>query len=308
MILTYTAGQGDAGRKVYHILRKDLDLSAAMVRRLKQTDAICLDGQSVFTDRTVQPGQRLTVAVTLAEPPCDVVPQEGPVEILYEDGGLLALNKPAGMIVHPSHSRYTDTLANYAAGYLLRTTGSGACHAVGRLDRDTGGVVLFAKNSYMKYRAAKAMAAGEKRYLALAAGGPEADRGVMDFPIRREREGDMRRIVAPDGQRAVTRYAVLARHRLSGQAVTLLELTLETGRTHQIRVHCAHMGMPLLGDTLYQTEQSRALSETLGVHGQALHAGYLAITEPLSGTALTITAPIRRADFRAVLASMGVAT
>ena len=89
--------------------------------------------------------------------------------------------------------------------------------------------------------------------------------------------------------------------------MTLLELTLETGRTHQIRVHCAHMGMPLLGDTLYQTEQSRALSETLGVHGQALHAGSLSITEPLSGTALTITAPIRRADFRAVLGSMGVA-
>ncbi|MBQ8974606.1 MAG: hypothetical protein IJ072_02645 [Oscillospiraceae bacterium] len=162
MILKFTASEKDAGRKLYNILRRDMKISATLLRRLKNADGIKLDGVSAFTDRLIQSRQTLTADVTAAEPECDVVPQHGEIEVLYEDAGLLAVNKPAGMIVHPSHAKYTDTLANFVSGYLLDSTGDGRCHSVGRLDRDTGGVVLFAKNSYMKNLASAAMAEGEK--------------------------------------------------------------------------------------------------------------------------------------------------
>lgn len=135
--------------------------------------------------------------------PSDIVPENGTLEILYENEGLLAVNKPAGILVHPSRARYLGTLSNYVAGYLEKEYGFGCCHAVNRLDRDTSGVVLFAKNSHYKDLAAKALKeeTASKEYLALVLGTVEPDKGTVSMPIRRLREGDMRRIVSPDGSR-----------------------------------------------------------------------------------------------------------
>jgi 23S rRNA pseudouridine1911/1915/1917 synthase len=294
MILTYVATDADSGKKVYTILRRELCLSAALTRRLKQAGAICLNGQPAFTDRLVSPGDAVSVDTAAAEPSCDNIPEEGCLEILYEDAGLLAVNKPSGLLTHPSRSKNTGTLSNIVAGYLLKTAGDGCCHAVNRLDRDTSGVVLFAKNSHMKARASEALAApdAEKEYLALVCGVMDVPSGTLDKPIRRLEEGNMLRVTAPDGQRAVTHYETLGTAAAGDRTVSLLRLRLETGRTHQIRVHLCDASHSVLGDSLYVSEESRTVSEALGIASQALHARRLSFTEPVSGRRLTLTAPV----------------
>ncbi len=294
MILTYKANESDSGRKVYSIMRRELHISAALTRRLKQAGAIFLNGLPAFTDRLVSPGDTLTIDIAAAEPPCDNIPEEGGLDILYEDNGLLAVNKPPGMLTHPSRAKNTGTLANIVAGYLLKTAGDGCCHAVNRLDRDTSGVVLFAKNSHMKARASSALSLpdAEKEYLALVCGAMDAPSGVIDKPIRRLTEGDMLRVTAPDGQRAVTHYETIGTAVFREWTVSLLRLRLETGRTHQIRVHMHDAGHPILGDLLYATEESRASAEALIIASQTLHARRLSFTEPVSGRRLDLTAPV----------------
>jgi 23S rRNA pseudouridine1911/1915/1917 synthase len=146
----------------------------------------------------------------------------------------------------------------------------------------------------MKARASDALVlpGAEKAYLAIVCGVMENASGVIDMPIKRLNEGDMLRVVSPDGQRAVTHYEALKTAQIQGHTISLLRLRLETGRTHQIRVHCRAVGHPVLGDGLYGTEESRAVSEALGVASQALHARRLTFTEPLSGAPLDVTAPL----------------
>lgn len=297
MILKYTVPEG-ADRKVYNILRRELKASAALVRRLKLCGAIFANGEPVFTDKMLKPGEVLTADVSACEPECDIVPEAGEIHILYEDDGMLVLNKPCGVLVHPSHARYTGTLANFVAGYLLEKDGSGVVHAVNRLDRDTGGVVVFAKNSYMKSVLSDAL--GEetaiKKYLAVVYGELHSERGTIDAPIKRISEIDMKRCVAPDGQRAVTHYETLGVRAVGEEMISLLGIVLETGRTHQIRVHCTHMGCPLLGDCLYFTEKSAKISQMLGTCEQMLHAESLCFVHPLTGEKLNFEAPILRKD------------
>lgn len=296
MKLTYTAGEGDAGRKVYHALRNGLGLSAGAIKRLKYGGSVAVNGEPVFMDRRLLPGDLLTAELAEAAP--DFPPERGELEILFENEALLAINKPAGMLSHPSRGKFTGTAANYAAGYLLESAGSAACHAVNRLDRDTSGVMLFAKSAHFKARAIDSLRApgAEKEYLAYLFGALPEPRGIIDLPIDREREGFQKRVVRPSGKRAVTEYETLGAAELFGHRVTKVRFLLRTGRTHQIRVHCAHLGAPVLGDRLYGTEASVALSERLGLSAHILHARRLTFTEPLSGAPLTVEAPIRRAD------------
>ena len=301
MILSYTVPDGEK-RKVHTILRRELRASAALVRKLKLADAIFANGESVFTDKMLSPGDVLTADITAAEEPCDVVPEEGELSIIYEDEGMLVVNKPCGILVHPSRAKYMGTLSNFAAGYLLKKDGNGTVHAVNRLDRDTGGVVVFAKNSYMKALLSEALEeTGEKKYFAVVHGKMPEENGTIDAPIMRLREGDMMRGVSPEGQRAVTHYKTIGQCKAEGEEISLLDITLETGRTHQIRVHCTHLSCPLLGDCLYYTEESRALSEKLGVGAQLLHAVTLSFRHPLTDKEHIFEAPVLREDMRKVL-------
>ena len=314
MILTYTAEEKDIGRTVHGVLRREMRISATLLRRLKTADAISVSGKTVFTDYKLTPGETVSVDISVAEAPCDNIPELGDIDVLFENEGLLAVNKPTGMIVHPSRSRNTGTLSNYVAGYLAPKRDS--CHVVNRLDRDTSGVVLFAKNSYMKALASAAISdkSAVKEYFALVYG-VMPERGVIDAPIRRLEERNMLRVVSQDGQRAVTHYETIGVYSVdchaahfdlceglkvlaitedddfSGTQVSLVRLRLETGRTHQIRVHCLHVGHPVLGDKLYNTEDSAAVSQSLGILTQSLHAFKLGFTEPISGEYIEITAP-----------------
>ena len=280
MILRYTVPAEEEGRTLESVLRSTLRLSAAQMRRLKAADAFLVNGEPVYADRLLRQGDALTLPMTEPEPAFP--PEEGPLTVLFEDEHLLAVDKPRGIILHPTHSRFTGTLANLAWGHI-RASGGDGCHAVNRLDRDTGGVVLFAKNAWACSRMAGAVE--DKRYLAAVCGVPEAPEGCIDLPIRRLSERDMKRVTAPDGQSARTDWRLLA----SRDGLSLLELRLHTGRTHQIRVHCAAMGWPLLGDRLYGTKVSLERSEALGETMQALWCVRMTFRHPLDGRSLTLS-------------------
>lgn len=262
------------GRELRSLLRKEMRLSATLLRRLKAACAISVNGSGVFTNYRVRSGDEILVHIS--EPPADYPAEYGPLDILYEDEYLLAADKPSGMLIHPSHSRFTGTLANYVLGYTS-SHGGEPPHAVNRLDRDTGGIVLFSKGGYIKTLMNDAIVA--KEYLAVVCGVPEPSSGAIELPIRRKSELDMLRIVAPDGAAARTDYETLA----SRDGLSLLRLCLHTGRTHQIRVHCHAMGWPILGDRLYFTPQSAAASECFSADSQLLHACRLVFIHPVSG-------------------------
>ena len=281
MELRYAVPASEDSRALKSILRESLRLSAAQLRRLKAADALFLNGERVRVDRRASAGDRLTLVLTEPEPAFPA--EEGPLQVLLEDEHLLVLDKPRGLILHPTHSRFTGTLANLAWGHI-RASGGDGCHAVNRLDRDTGGVVLFAKNAWACSR--MALAVEDKRYLAAVCGVPEAEEGSIELPIRRLSERDMKRICAPDGQSARTDWRLLA----SREGLSLLELQLHSGRTHQIRVHCAAMGWPLLGDRLYGNEASLARSAALGETMQALWCRRMTFRHPADERPIAISA------------------
>ncbi len=265
-------------------LRSELQLSASLVQRLKRTDALTVNGLPVFTNHPVLPGD--VISVCLDEPPPAFPPEAGPLEILWEDDALLAADKPPCLWTHPSASRQTGTLANLAAGYFRQRGQPCGIHPVTRLDRDTFGVVLLAKNAHIHALLCRAQQACrlEKTYLAAVAGGPEQDAGLISLPIGRRGGGSLLREVRADGQAARTRYRVLNR----AAGVSLLELRPETGRTHQLRVHCAAMGFPILGDRGYSSPASLLLSRRWDLHTQQLCAARLRFAHPLTGEPLEI--------------------
>ena len=300
MKLTYTAGERDEGRKIYHVLRRDLKLSSTQVKRLKVAHGVLLNGVSVFTDFRVKAGDTVAADLSVAEDVPDFPPERGTLDILYENAAYLAVNKSPGLIVHPTRSRLTGTLVNVVAGYLLEREGSTVCHAVNRLDRDTSGVVLFAKSAHFKALAMEALQApeAEKIYRAYLFGALPGGSGTIDLPIERAEPGMMRRVVRETGKRAVTRFETLRRMEINGCVISEVRLWLETGRTHQIRVHCAHLGAPILGDRLYGSRSSTAFSGEHGLDKQLLHAESLRFSDPLTGEQVQITAPFFREDMR----------
>ena len=268
-----------AGR-LSKILREEMGLSVGLMNRLKWTGALKVNGQSVHTDFPVRPGD--TVTAVLEEESPDYPAEDLPLTVLYEDDFLLAVDKPQGMLIHPSAARNTGTLANAVAGYYARTGSPGAFHPLTRLDRDTFGIVLVAKNGYAC--ALLQQARPRKTYHALTLGGPEDDSGIIDAPIARKPLPSLLREVSPDGKPSRTEYRVLDR----GENLCRLALTPVTGRTHQLRLHCAYAGFPIVGDPQYGNESSLAWAEKLGVTGQQLCAKRLEFTHPVTGQALTL--------------------
>ena len=262
-------------------LKGELKMSTGLVNKLKWGDAIQVNGMPQHTDFAVQVGDVITVA--LDEPAPEYPAQIGELTVLYEDDHILAVDKPAGMLIHPSHSQFTGTLANFVVGYFERTGQKSAFHPVTRLDRDTFGVVLLAKNSHIHTLLQSADV--EKTYHALVFGGPETDAGMIDAPIARREKPSLLRCISPEGKPSVTVFKVLER----GAGMTLLALRPITGRTHQLRLHCAYKGFPILGDPQYGSEESQAFSHRLGYNHQRLCAKSVTFIHPITEEKLTIT-------------------
>jgi 23S rRNA pseudouridine1911/1915/1917 synthase len=278
MELKHTAARA---ARLSAVLKEDMRLSTGLINRLKWQQRIFVNGTPQHNDYAVQPGDVITVPLDEEAPQYPA--EQGSLTILYEDDHLLAVDKPAGMLIHPSRATMTGTLANRVIGYYAATGQKAAFHPLTRLDRDTFGLVLIAKNSHI--HALLQQMPVQKTYHALVLGGPEGERGTIDAPIARRPLPSLLREVRPDGKPSVTEYAVLE------QDGILCKLALRpiTGRTHQLRVHCAHMGFPILGDPQYGTARSNALSREMGLTTQALCAKQLEFTHPITGGPMHLT-------------------
>ena len=266
-------------------LKNEMHMSTGLVNRLKWRDQIFVNGIPRHNDYTVQPGDVITAA--LDEPTPEYPAEDGPLTIVHEDDHILVVDKPAGMLIHPSRATMTGTLANRVLAYYQKTGQSCAFHPITRLDRDTFGIVLLAKNAHMHALLNDLHTAGQlkKTYHALVYGAPPGETGTIDAPIARRPLPSLLRYVNQDGKPSKTEYTLLRRY----AGCSRLALRPITGRTHQLRVHCAHLGMPILGDPQYGTEESLAFSQKLGLSHQLLCAKILEFTHPITGEAMVLT-------------------
>ena len=268
-------------------LKEEMGMSTGLMNRLKWQNKIFVNGQPQHNDFRVQPGDVITVP--LEEPAPDYPAEDGALTVIYEDEHILAVDKPAGMLIHPSRAKLTGTLANRVVGYYQKTGQSCAFHPITRLDRDTFGIVLIAKNAHVHALFTAMQEAGAicKTYHALVFGCPQADSGVIDAPIARLPLPSLLRQVHPEGKPSVTEYQVLRRGNVSK-----LALRPVTGRTHQLRVHCAYKGFPILGDPQYGSQESQAASLSAGLTYQQLCAHTLSFPHPVTGTEMCLVSQL----------------
>jgi 23S rRNA pseudouridine1911/1915/1917 synthase len=262
-------------------------LSSREMSRCKQFDdgvmVIKSDGDSSKAEPrrlidSVNPGETLLVRLYEDNDNAgDIVPTEGNLDIVYEDEDLIVINKEGDVVVHPSYAHYKDSLSNFLAGYYEKTGQRHVIRTVGRLDRETSGLVIFAKNRHSAALLSKQKEnmSRRKEYLALCYGVFEEKEGTVNKPIRRRPDERMIREVHPEGKEAITHYRVEKQFK----DYALVRLVLDTGRTHQIRVHMAYLGHPLLGDNFYGKDNP----DNKGLLRAALHAGYIEFDQPITG-------------------------
>lgn len=277
MILSWVATR--QGR-LSSFLKGELKMSTGLMNKLKWGDSIRVNGVPQHTDYPVQIGDVVTVSMEEETP--EYPAQDGLLTILYEDDYLLAVDKPAGQLIHPSRSKNDGTLANFVMGYYEKTGQKCAFHPVTRLDRDTFGIVLIAKSAHVHSLLQETKL--QKIYHALTFGGPAADSGSIDAPIARKPLPSLLRFVSPEGKPSITEFQVLERR---GETC-LLALRPITGRTHQLRVHCAYRGFPILGDPQYGSMESQSYSQALGLTHQLLSAHSLRFVHPMTGEKITL--------------------
>ena len=291
MELLHIVTREESGLTLQQLLRGPMALSGRQARNAKAQGAVTVDAAPFFSNQRVQEGMAVRVILDKYTPEYKAPPENAPsVQVIYEDDALLAVFKPALLQCHPSPSAPggSDTLESRVHAYL-----GVPAHPVHRLDSETTGIVLFAKLPYAQAHLQQQMQAGsfKKTYQAWVLGCPDPREGIIDAPIAREHPDSFTRIVSPEGQRAVSRYAVLRTHLTAGKPVSLIELSPETGRTHQLRVHMTHAGWPLLGDTRYFTAESADLSADLSLSYHQLAAVSLTFIHPVSGIETTVSHP-----------------
>lgn len=265
------------------LLRGPLGLSAGVVRRAKRLErGITLDGAPVFVNVTVRQGQQLRVLLDDGSSSPGVPPTPGAIDLRYEDEHLFVLCKPAGLCVHPSPGHPSDSLGNLLRYYCDQRGLACTLRPVNRLDRGTSGLLVLARHPQVQTALTAQMRAGtfHRIYYALTLAAPQPAVGTVSLPIARVPGSALRRQVNPRGVPAVTHYETLS----IGAGGALLRLRLETGRTHQIRVHMSALGCPLAGDFLYGREDPALIRHT------ALHAGDLCFRHPFSGETLSFSA------------------
>ncbi len=289
-LLRFIVGEKDAGRTLRDVLQKDFGVSRRLLTKAKYSGEILVNGKLTYVTELLHAGDLVIVRL-----PDDVVeniePQHIPLAVRYEDEDLLILAKPNGLVVHPTRTHPSGTLANGVVAYYLSKGEVRSFRPVNRLDKDTSGLMIVAKNQWAHEQCARMQRDRtlKRTYQAIVHGRLETLEGVIDAPIGLRDDSIIERMVRPDGQPARTHYKVLA----DGEDCSLVELQLETGRTHQIRVHMSYLGHPLLGDDLYGGSREK-------IGRQALHATQLSIIHPRTKERLTLTEPLP-ADMLALL-------
>ncbi len=252
--IEYTVPEERDGVLLREILRREVGISAGLLRRMKQMEgSILKNGVPAFVTVPVKGGDVLKLVLEEESGSDGVLPTEGKLDIYFENEDVLVVSKPGDMSVHPSHGHFTTSLANVVVYHYNQLGHEFVFRPVNRLDRGTSGLMAIAKNAYAHAFFTDMMKAGRftREYLAVCEGVPKCTCDTIDAPIARCEGSTIERKVSSDGKRAVTHYEVLEVH--AGRS--LVKLKLETGRTHQIRVHMAHIGCPLVGDFLYGAEE-----------------------------------------------------
>lgn len=268
-------------------LRFNLRLSRKALRALKTCQGLWVNGTLAEARRPVSTGDRIGLWLPDAPTP-GVTPEPMSLCVVYEDEQMLVLDKPPGMVTHPVKKHQSGTLANGVVYYLAEQGCPARCHPVNRLDKDTSGLVAFARNSLAHDQLFHQLVEGQfkRTYLAVVKGTLACDAGTIDLEIA-EREESAVRFTDPEGRAAVTHYQVERRY---GEWATLVRLRLESGRTHQIRVHMSAIGHPLMGDVLYGGESPQSLDTLIG--RQALHAAELRFIRPFAAEQVELTSPL----------------
>ncbi len=273
-VIKYTVPEEYDGKKVISFLRGNAKISSRLLKALKRIEnGITLNGKHIRTIDVIHSGDVL--AVDIPCPDGEIMPVEMPLDILYEDDDLVIINKSPFIACHPTHNHQSDTLANALAFYLQGKDKASVFRAIGRLDKGTSGIVICALN---KHAAAMIPKSVTKEYLAIVSGKLEPT-GTIDAPIYRPDPMKTLRAVGDSGDRAVTHWTVLKQN----DTATLARISPETGRTHQIRVHFASIGFPLVGDSMYGTDEKK-------IGHQLLHCVKVTFTHPVSGEEITIEA------------------
>ena len=296
--LTYTTENLIVPLLVSHFLKQKGFSSQNLVQLKKNPDAVLANGIPCFMNYKLQPGDTLTLRIREDHSSEKIPPVDLPLAIVYEDEDLMVINKPAGMPIHPSMNNYYNSMANALAYYFKQQNCPFVFRCINRLDRDTSGLTIVAKH-YVSAGMLSAMIANKaasgitREYLAIVKGSVQPSEGTITAPLGRKEGSIIERTVDFEkGESAVTHYKVLDEK----NGYSLVSLILETGRTHQIRIHMKYLGYPLIGDYLYNPDMER-------IQRQALHAWKLTFRHPITGEMLDFTAPLPE-DMAAVAGSI----
>ncbi|MGM7719220.1 RluA family pseudouridine synthase [Metabacillus sp. Hm71] len=271
-----------ANHTVFHILTKELGASKALVQKWNQMKAIRKNDQQADVNHRLHINDSLSLHLFKTED-YGVIPEQLPIEVLYEDDHMLIVNKQSGIDTHPNAPEQTGTLANGIAYYYQMNEQQLKVRHIHRLDKDTSGAIIFAKHDLAHTLLDKALEQRKikRTYIAIAEGKLAQRKGTIDKPIGKDRHHATRRRVSPAGQRAITHFQV--KHYIPDQQLSIVELRLDTGRTHQIRVHLSSIGHPIIGDVLYGAKK-RIMNR------QALHAAKVTLIHPLTGERVEVEA------------------
>lgn len=272
MKLLYVVTSSDESIK--QILKNKFNMSDRFILKLKSSNSIYINDVPVFINYKIQPNDILTIIENSKEDSSNIIPNSNiKLNVLYKDDFLLIVNKPSNLPVHPSILHYEDSLSNAVKYHFDEIGLQKKIRPVNRLDKDTSGIVIFAKNEYIQECLVKQMQSNifKKKYLAVLSGILNTDSGTISAPIGRKNDSIIKREIRDDGDLAISYFKVLERF----NNMTLVEYTLETGRTHQLRVHSKYIGHPIVGDSLYG-------SESLLISRQALHAYEVSFIHPIS--------------------------
>lgn len=274
MELKYIVKQSDNYISVRNVLKSYFKISDRLLLKLKKNNRICLNGASVFIDFPVKENDVITLNLDFKENNSNVVPRKINLKIIYEDEALLILSKPSNIAIHPSQLHYDTSLSNGVKYYFDTIDLKRKIRPVNRLDKDTSGIVIFAKNEYVQEFLAKQMLNNtfNKEYIGILEGILENKSGTINAPIARKENSIIERCVNKNGDKSITHYKVIDE---IDNKFSVVNFNLETGRTHQIRVHSKYIGHSIIGDTLYGNSSPY-------ISRQALHCYKMGFVHPIT--------------------------
>ena len=283
MNLKYIVKNDEHFDNVKEVLKTKFEISDRLLIKLKKNNLIFINGSAANVKSPVNSNDIIEISLDYDEDNTNIVPTKMDLKIIFEDDWLLVLNKPAGFAIHPSVLHYEDSISNGVKYYYDRIGLNKKIRPVNRLDRDTSGIVIFAKNEYIQECLVRQMKRNKfvKEYVAVCQGKFDSLSGTVNAPISRKDGSIIERCINQNGDYAVTHYDIIK----SNSELSVVHLTLETGRTHQIRVHMAYIGHPIVGDTLYGTYSSL-------INRQALHSSSIKFFHPITHQEMKFTAPL----------------